>query len=128
MNEERMLILKMLQEGKITAEQAATLLETVEKSSPPPAPAAEEPAAPRSGKWFRVRITDTETGKARANIRIPLSVVGAGFKLGAHFAPEVEGLGLKNEQVMAAIQSGEVGQIMDVFDDEDGEHVEIFIE
>lgn len=126
MNEERMMILKMLQEGKITAEQAATLLETLEKSAPPPAPPTEEPAAAKSGKWFRVRITDTDTGKARANIRIPLSVIGAGFKLGAHFAPEVQGL--NNETIMAAIQSGEIGKIVDVYDDNDGEHVEVYIE
>jgi hypothetical protein len=27
-----------------------------------------------------------------------------------------------------ALASGETGQIMDVYDDEDGEHVEVFIE
>ena len=126
MDEERMMILKMLQEGKITAEQAATLLETLEKSAPPPAKPSDEPTAAKSGKWFRVRITDTDTGKPRANIRIPLSVVGAGFKLGAHFAPEVQGL--NNDTIMAAIQSGEVGKIVDVYDDDDGEHVEVYIE
>jgi hypothetical protein len=31
-------------------------------------------------------------------------------------------------QLMDAIRSGEMGQIVDVMDDKDGEHVEVFLE
>jgi hypothetical protein len=33
-----------------------------------------------------------------------------------------------SDQISQAIRSGVTGQILDVFDDEDGEHVEVFIE
>jgi len=46
--------------------------------------------------------------------------------MGAHFAPQIEGR--YSDQITNAIQSGITGQILDVFDDEDGEHVEVFIE
>ena len=46
--------------------------------------------------------------------------------MGMRFAPEVEGL--DSGQLIEAIKSGELGQILDVFDDKDGEHVEVFIE
>jgi hypothetical protein len=46
--------------------------------------------------------------------------------MGARFAPEVEGLDM--EQLMGYIRSGETGQILDVYDDADGEHIEVFIE
>jgi hypothetical protein len=36
--------------------------------------------------------------------------------------------GLDVAQLMDYIHSGETGQVLDVFDEEDGEHVEVFIE
>jgi hypothetical protein len=127
MNEEKMMVLKMLQDGKISANEAAMLLESVDAGSnkTEKSPEAEE-SRNIQGKFFRVLITDTDTGKARANIRIPLSVLGIGVKFGAQFAPQIGGI--EQEQIMEAIHNGQVGKILDVFDDEDGEHVEIFIE
>jgi hypothetical protein len=48
------------------------------------------------------------------------------MKIGAHFAPEVQGVDMTN--VMEAVRSGMTGKIIDVTDDEDGEHVEIYVE
>ncbi len=126
--EERLRVLKMLQEGKITAPEAAQILEALEEIPSPNAPktpaAAQVPSRP--GKWFRVLVTDTNSGKTRVNVRLPLNMVSAGVKMGMKFSPEVEGLDVN--ELMAFINSGEVGQIVDVIDDEDGEHVEVFIE
>ncbi len=80
-----------------------------------------------SGKWFRVHVTDLKTGKSKTNVKIPLSVVDFGMKMGAKFAPkEMEGLDMN--QLRAAFQSGMEGKVVDVEDEEKGEHVEIFIE
>ncbi len=131
-SEERIKILKMVQDGKITADQAAELLKALENRSAPagqPGAAGQAPGGQTSGqrgRWFRVRITDTDTGKTRVNVRMPLSVVTAGMKMGMRFSPEVEGMDIT--QLAELIQSGEVGQIVDVFDEEDGEHVEVFVE
>lgn len=132
-SEERMKILKMVQDGKITADQAAELLKALENRSAPaggaPGQAAGQApgqANPARGRWFRVRITDTATGKTRVNVRMPLSVVTAGMKMGMRFSPEVEGMDI--QQLAELISSGETGQIVDVFDEEDGEHVEVFVE
>jgi len=127
MSEERLMILKLLRDGKITADEAARLLETIDVTKSKTNHSHEEPEIEKGqGKFFRVRVTDTDSGKIRANIRIPLSVMGAGAKFGAHFAPQIEGL--EDEDIMRLVRSGEVGKVLDVFDDEDGEHVEIFIE
>ena len=132
-SEERIKILKMVQDGKITADQAAELLKALENRNAPtggvPGQAAGQApgqAAGQRGRWFRVRITDTDTGKTRVNVRMPLSVVTAGMKMGMRFSPEVEGMDIS--QLAELIQSGEVGQIVDVFDEDDGEHVEVFVE
>lgn len=127
MIEEKLMILKMLQDGKISADEAARLLESVDVggNKTDKAPNVDE-SRKVQGKFFRVLITDTDTGKARANIRIPLSVLGIGVKFGAQFAPQIGGI--EQEQIMEAIHNGQVGKILDVIDDDDGEHVEIFIE
>jgi hypothetical protein len=126
MNEEKMMILKMLQEGKISADEAARLLESLESGSKKEEIKQTEEPRKSEGKFFRVSITDSTTGKSRANIRMPLSVMGIGLKFGAHFAPQIDGV--ESEQLMEAIRNGQVGKIIDVYDDEDEEHVEIFIE
>jgi hypothetical protein len=55
-----------------------------------------------------------------------MGLVNVGLKMGARFAPELEGAQL--DTVMEAIRSGQQGKIMDITDDEDGERVEIFVE
>ena len=129
-SEERLKVLHMIQEGKISAAEGMKLLESLsqQKSS-----ATQQPSTPprpifsgRGARWFRVRVTDTETGRVRVNIRLPITVVTAGFKLGARFSPEVEGLDMNG--LMDSIRTGETGQIVDVYDENDGEHVEVFLE
>lgn len=122
--DERLKILKMVQEGKLSADQAVELLEMLDKSE---GSAGNKPSTLNlAGRWLRVRVTDTNTGKLRVNVRLPLSVVSSGIKMGMKFAPQVEGLDVN--QLMEVIQSGEMGQIVDVVDEEDGEHVEVFVD
>ena len=125
--EERMKILKLIEEGKISAEEGAKLLSALSDSSrgipPPPRPPG-VPGGP--ARWLRVRVTDTRTGRSKASVQIPLALVDAGLKIGAHFAPEVQGVDMSN--VMEALRMGVTGKIIDVTDEEDGEHVEIFVE
>ena len=130
-SEERLKILKMIQDGKISVEQGMSLLEAVGTANKPGAQSAANPAStaptnPHAARWFRVRVTDMDTGRVRVNIRMPINVVTTGFKLGARFSPEVEGMDMT--QLMDAIRAGETGQIVDVVDEKDGEHVEVFLE
>lgn len=122
--EERMKILKLIEEGKISAEEGAKLLSALSDSRKgPPVP----PRPPGAGaRMLRVRVTDTRTGRSKASVQIPLALVDAGLKIGAHFAPEVQGVDMSN--VMEALRMGVTGKIIDVTDEEDGEHVEIFVE
>ena len=48
------------------------------------------------------------------------------MQIGAQFAPEVADLDF--EQLKEMLESGVGGKVVDVIDEEDGEHVEIFIE
>lgn len=121
--EERMKILKMVKEGQISAEEGAKLLAALRSGSERKEASA---TMPGQAKWFRVRVMDLNSGRNKVNINIPMSLVNVGVKMGARFAPEVEGLDF--DEIMEAIHSGAQGKILDVVDEEDGERVEIFIE
>ncbi len=126
--EERMKILKMVEEGKVSAEDAARLLAALDESrrsarpQPPPPP----PGTTASGRWLHIRVTDVGSGRAKVNVNLPMGLVNVGLKMGAKFAPEVQGMDV--QQIADAINSGMTGKIIDVTDEEDGEHVEIYVE
>lgn len=123
-SEERMKILKMIEEGKLSAEEGTKLLAALSEKRAPTPPRA--PGMSGGARWLRIRVTDLRTGRSKASVQIPLALVDAGMKIGAHYAPEVEGVDMSN--VMEAVRSGVVGKIIDVTDEEDGEHVEIYVE
>lgn len=130
-SDERLKVLSMVQEGKITAEEAVQLLEALDDSAVEhkrgPLHTPPHPSIPgRAGRWLQMRVTDTDTGKVRVNVRLPIGVVKAGLKMGMRFVPEAEGL--DKEELIAAIEKGAVGSIFDMFDEKDGEHIEVFIE
>lgn len=124
--EERLKILKMIEEGKISATEGAKLLSALSDGRRGGPGTPMPPRPPGGPKWLRIRVTDVVTGRSKASVQIPLDLVDAGLKIGAHFAPEVEGMDLAN--VMQAVRAGMTGKIIDVTDDEDGEHVEIYVE
>lgn len=122
--EERMKVLKMLQEGKISAEEAASLLESLDQGEEP----VKGEVMPKNlnGRWFRVRVTDKKNDKTKVNVRLPLNLIGVGLRLGKKYSPEMSDLDV--EEIFQAIQNGEMGQIVDVDDEEGSDHVQIFVE
>ena len=120
--EERMKILKMIDEGKITAEEGAKLLATLTESRKN----VRKPslrAAVGEARWLKIRVTDMVTGKAKATVNLPLGLVDAGLNIASKYAPDIA-----FDELIEAINNGAEGKIIDVQDEEDDEHVEIFIE
>jgi len=122
--EERMKILNMIREGKISAEEGAKLLSALGEAEKPTRAATTRAAG--EPRWFRVRVTDLINGKTKVSVNIPFGLMEWGMQIGAQFAPEVGDLDF--EQLKEMLQSGVEGKVVDVIDEEDGEHVEIFIE
>ena len=119
-SDERIKILKMVEDGKITAAEGAKLLAALSESRKP----AKKPSLGTAGaRWLRVRVTDMITGKAKATVNLPLGLVDAGLNIASKYAPDVA-----FDELVVAINEGAEGKIIDVYDEEDNEHVEIFIE
>ena len=121
-SEERMRILKMIEEKQITAEEGAKLLEALRAAGSDGAQREETTKA----RWLRVRVTDRMTGKVKVNVNIPVGLVDVGLKMGARFAPDMNGLDLN--AIQAAIKGGMQGRIIEVDDESDNERVEVFVE
>lgn len=140
---ERQEILELLAKGKINAEEAAELLSSgtakaaAEKVAEP-VPTPQKPAEPvppeapsveATGKkpaWFKVRVRNLETGKNKVTVNIPLRMVNFGLKLGKHFAPELEGLDY--QELAGMMKTMDAGMLVEVEDEEDNEHVQVFVE
>jgi len=120
-SEERLKILQMIQDGKITPEDGAKLLEALNRGAG--RTTGRVPVSVDDNRYVRIRVTDTFTGRAKVSVNLPLSLVSAGIGIAAKYVPGVE-----EEYLMEAISSGLTGKVIDVIDEQDGDHVEIFIE
>jgi hypothetical protein len=124
-SDERLRILKMIQEGKITADEGAKLLSALREARPvPPRPPMPVTRSGGGQGWLRVRVTDMATGRTKVNVNLPLGLVDAGMNIATQFVPDIN-----LTQIAEAVKSGHLeGKIVDVYDEEDGEHVEVFID
>jgi len=77
MNDEKLRILKMLEDGKVSADEAARLMEALDKSESRPT------ESDIRKKWLHIRVQ--EEGRDKVNMRVPLALLKFGFKL----APKV---------------------------------------
>ncbi len=123
MNPEKIKVLKMLEEKRITSEEAMQLLEAVDRLDKAGA------AAPRRGRFLRIRVYEGEGGKAKVNINVPLgwSKLLTPFIEGKIKARlQEKGYELDLGKIQEYIESGETGKIVDV---QDGANkVEIYID
>ncbi|MBN1811798.1 MAG: hypothetical protein JXA14_08180 [Anaerolineae bacterium] len=122
-NEERLKILQMLEDGKISADEASTLLRALEGGGQRPFNPAVLGA---DGRYFRVHVTDLETGAERVNVTIPMGLVKVGLRMAERFAPEFEDFDMAELEELIA--SGATGKLVEVTDTGDGERVEIYVE
>ncbi len=112
---ERTSILNQVAAGQMTADEAARLL------GRPPAAASER----LKGRWLHVRVTRLSTGKSLVSVNLPLSWVEVGMKIGARY----QGLaGVDWDELVALINSGADGRLVEVENLEDDERIEIFVE
>ncbi len=122
--EDRMQILNMVAERIISADEGAKLLaalETEQKREP-----TQSMTGPSRSRWIRVRVTDLETGRNKVNVNLPMGLVEVAARLGARFAPELQGMDVHD--IVEQVKSGAQGKLIEVEDIEDGERVEIYVE
>lgn len=136
MSEERIRILRMVEEKKITAEEGAKLLSAVESPG----------SVLQNGRahWLKVRVFEKGSERPKVRVTVPLSLLKIAGKLGGKFhmmMPEeakekMEAKGIRLdaesfEDIERLFDQFAVNgryQMVDVEDDESGDRVEVYVE
>lgn len=128
MNDEKLKILKMIEDGIITAEEGSQLLNALADSSELPTAAKKSDSG--NAKWLRVKVLSTENGvKTKVNVNVPVALVETGLKIGKRFDKNVED-SLKDidlKEILEMIKNGAEGKIVEVESD-NGDIVEVYVE
>lgn len=142
MTEERMRVLQMIADGKISAEEGAQLLESMgeetadsrnshtELSSYTGAEGQEKGGLSGiKGKKLRIQVRSRETGKVKVNLKIPLRLA----RIAEKFIPkqakkEMEEQGINISQIVDSLDELEDATLVDVSDEDSGEDIRIYIE
>jgi hypothetical protein len=123
LREERLEILQLLEAGTITVDEAATLLDALDRAALPPVNSG--PAAVRGAeaRLVRIRVTESTTGRAVVNLAFPLGLIKSGLDIAGQFVPEYLP---KVDAIRESVTSGFRGPLVDV--DDGGQRVEIIAE
>jgi hypothetical protein len=114
---ERMTILRMIEQGKISAEDGARLLAALgEREQPGAQPRANVFDTSRS---LQVRVTDLGTNRQKVNVNLPVGLMQLAWRWLPSSAQA------QFEKVQAAIDAGQVGRLVEVVDQDSGVRVEI---
>jgi hypothetical protein len=116
---ERMTILRMIEQGKISAEDGARLLAALgERQESESKPRANLFDNPRS---LQVRVTELGTNRVKVNVNLPVGLL----QLAWRWIPASAKVQL--EQLQVAIDAGTTGRLVEVVDQDSGVRVEIML-
>lgn len=136
-------ILELLAAGKISAAEAADLLSQARREPAAPAEAAAAPeataqaaepagvtkaeaAGSKEPTWFHIRVRNLETGQNKVTVNIPLRIFKFGMRIGRRFSPELAELDW--DEIHDMVANMESGVLVEVQDEEDKEHVQIYVD
>lgn len=120
MSDEQDRVLKLLEEKKITAEEAARLLDAIKRG---------DSGGSQRNRFLKVRVFPRGSDRAKVNVTLPIGLV----KWGMNFIPDqakakIEEQEIDMKLITEALGKGITGKIVDVEDDEKGQHVEVWLE
>jgi hypothetical protein len=127
MSDELATVLRLVSEGRLTAEEAAPIIEALTRQAPrhpgPTSPPGRTtPPGPGKGRGRRIRIQITERGRRVIDVRVPLAFAA----MAARMVPGIPDS--YAAMIKEAVETDQVGPIVDLTEDEDGDAVLITIE
>ena len=121
--DERLGILQRLEEGKISAVEADTLLQALSGSQW----AAAAPSGPtRERRHLRVRVSDLASGAMKADMTLPMGLVNTVLHMGGRLSDDLESLDLQELEKLVA--SSAASRSAEAIDTDDDEMVEVSVE
>lgn len=115
---ERERILRLLEDKKITADEAGRLLDALEASG-----------GVGRAKFLKVRVYDKASGRVKVNVTIPTALM----RWGLRFVPDDAQMKLnehhvKFDQIADALETDFQGRLAEVDNEDKNEKVEIYLE
>jgi len=121
--DERLQVIQRLEEGQVSAQEAATLLQGMEGRQ---WGGATPPGQSQARRQLNVRVSDIASGAMRVNMTLPLGLVNTVLYSGGRLADGLEGIDLqKLEKLVASSAASESARTMDTADDE---RIEVSVE
>lgn len=117
--DERIRILRLVESGNVTAEEAVRLLDSLLVKQ-------EHTDERKRNRIVRVRVTNLANNRQKANVTVPVSLIDVGLRLATRLVPQIRGSAL--EDLLHAIENGTTGRLLDLQDLEEGERIEIYAE
>ena len=129
-------ILRLVAEGRLSAEEAASIIDALDSAGAavgvgnayigepdgPTTPDGTTPGPGGSGRTRALRLEVSEGGRKVVNLRVPLS-------LGRMALDQIPGLSIDNvSRIREALDAGLTGPILAVDEDDDGNGVRIVLE
>ncbi len=121
-NDEKLLILKMIEDGKVSSAEGLELLSALDQNM------NKAPALSGDQKWIKIRVS--ESNKSKVNVNIPIALVDVGLKIASKMSPE-HASDFKNidfNEIAELVKSGAEGKLVDIYDESEDTTVEIFVE
>ncbi len=82
----------------------------------------------RNGPWVHIRVKNRRPGEHNVNISVPLNMSVAAVRIATPFVPQMRETGV--DEVLTSLQGNvtkDQPMVIDVNDDEDGEHVQVIV-
>jgi hypothetical protein len=134
MSEDRLRILKMVEDKKISAEEAAKLMAAMDTPG----------GANGKARWLKVRVFEKGTDKPKVRVTVPLTLLKVAGSLGGKFSmmvpdearAQMESKGIKLdsqsfediEKLFDQLAVDGQYKMAEVVDDESGQRVEVYVE
>jgi MFS family permease len=119
----RLDIMQQLEDGRISAEEAARLLEGVEEGKL----ASLGPAGPgQAARHVRIRVSDLASGAIKTDLRLPLGLVHTALQLERRLATALDAYDAQALRELISRSSGEAG--VQTLDTDDHERLEVSME
>ena len=134
MTNEKLRILKMVENAKISAEEASQLLAALNSSE----------NSGKKAKWLKIRVYENNSEKPKVKVSVPIAVAKLATKIGGKFKismpkkarekMEEKGINLDAEtfenidKLFDELSVNGRFDLVNVVDEEDGDRVEIYVE
>ena len=124
---ERLQVLKMIDTGTITVDEAFRLLDALDRTQ---APESTVDSRLRSktlaGKHVRLKVSNLHNDQVKAQAKLPVQLLDLGLRIASRYAPGVNAIDV--DELVAGLADGVGGKIVEVTDNDNSIRVEVSIE